>query len=155
MICDKIVTGISDDTVREKLLAEDKLTLERAIDLCRASEQAKKQLSIIRDSNTPQVDAIKEKKSSKAAPKEARSQEMEEFDCGRCGIRHGRSCPAFRARCQNCKRRGHFQNCCKTKINVNTIERRQEEEEEDLELFVSTVKKSTSTPPETWKQRLD
>ena len=44
LIRDRIVIGISDSSMRARLLRESDLTLNRAIDMCRASEQATCQL---------------------------------------------------------------------------------------------------------------
>ena len=44
LIRDRIVIGISDSSMRAGLLRESELTLNRAIDMCRASEQATCQL---------------------------------------------------------------------------------------------------------------
>lgn len=38
LIRDRIVCGVRDDQVRARLLREEKLTLARAVDICRASE---------------------------------------------------------------------------------------------------------------------
>ena len=43
MIRDKIVFGVRDRPVQEKLLREYDLTLEKALDICRASETSKEQ----------------------------------------------------------------------------------------------------------------
>ena len=43
MIRDKIVIGIIDRPVQEKLLREYNLTLDKALDICRASETSKEQ----------------------------------------------------------------------------------------------------------------
>ena len=44
MIRETVVVGIKDNTTRKKLLAESKLTLNKCIDICRASETTSKQL---------------------------------------------------------------------------------------------------------------
>ena len=44
LIRDRIVIGVSDSSMRARLLRESDLTLNRAIDMCRASEQATCQL---------------------------------------------------------------------------------------------------------------
>lgn len=43
LIRDQIVVGISDPKLRERLLRETDLTLEKAIKLCRITEQSKEQ----------------------------------------------------------------------------------------------------------------
>ena len=44
LIKDRIVIGVRSDLVREKLLSEESLDLNIAINICRLSEQATKQL---------------------------------------------------------------------------------------------------------------
>jgi len=56
MIRDRIVVGIRDETTRHKLLQECDLTLAKAIDTCRASEAAGRQLKEM--SSTDQVQAL-------------------------------------------------------------------------------------------------
>lgn len=47
MIRDKIVFSVTDKSVTEKLLREPNLTLQKAIDICRASEIAKERINIM------------------------------------------------------------------------------------------------------------
>ena len=56
MIRDRIVVGIRDETTRHKLLQVRDLTLAMAIDICRASEAAGRQLKEM--SSTDQVQAL-------------------------------------------------------------------------------------------------
>ena len=44
MIRDRVVVGVRDNATQKKLLAENKLTLNKCIDICRASETTSKQL---------------------------------------------------------------------------------------------------------------
>ena len=44
MIRDKVVFSLSDQRLKERLLREPNLTLERAINTCRAAETAKAQI---------------------------------------------------------------------------------------------------------------
>ena len=44
MIRDRVVVGIKDNSIRRKLLTENKLTLSKCIDICRANEMTAKQL---------------------------------------------------------------------------------------------------------------
>ena len=53
MIRDTVVVGIKDNTTRKKLLAESKLTLNKCIDICRASETTSKQLKAINTAGHP------------------------------------------------------------------------------------------------------
>ena len=47
LLRDRIVIGISDNTVRKSLLQKRKLTINDAVDMCKAAEAAKLQMSIM------------------------------------------------------------------------------------------------------------
>ena len=49
MIRDRIECGIRDDSVRRRLLREADLTLEKAIDVCRANEITSSQVKMLNE----------------------------------------------------------------------------------------------------------
>lgn len=99
LLKDKIVLGISSQKVREKLLSDPKLTLEKAIQICKASEKTTETLM--------EMDA--ESRSCNAV----RSDDGNPFLCKRCGSKHvKKSCPAFGKQCLMCQGTGHFAKCC-------------------------------------------
>lgn len=107
LLKDKIVFGVQSDAVREKLLTEENLDLNKAISMCRASEQATKQLKEMNISENSNVNLVKGKKKDS-------SKEM--FMCTRCGTRHKKqSCPAFQNKCDTCNKKGHFASQCWSK----------------------------------------
>ena len=53
MIRDRIVCGITDNSVRRKLLQISDLVYDKCIDVCRAAEATKSQLSAMRANDTP------------------------------------------------------------------------------------------------------
>ena len=61
MIRDQILVGINDPKLRERLLRETDLTLEKAIKLCRITEQSQEQLKIFISptTQTGNIDAVK------------------------------------------------------------------------------------------------
>ena len=61
LIRDQIVLGINDPKLRERLLRETDLTLEKAIKLCRITEQSQEQSKIFISPNTQtgSIDAVK------------------------------------------------------------------------------------------------
>ena len=63
LIRDQIVVGINDSKLRERLLRETDLTLEKAIKLCRITEQSQEQLKIFISptTQTGNIDAVKKK----------------------------------------------------------------------------------------------
>ena len=59
---DRLVFGIQDDKVRERLLREANLTLEKADEICRAAESMAAQMKILGDtSGQTAVNVIKTK----------------------------------------------------------------------------------------------
>ena len=62
MLKEKIVFGIRSNQVKEKLLTEDKPNLSKAINICKTSEQASKQLDEFEEkSKTDKVSVVKKK----------------------------------------------------------------------------------------------
>ena len=63
VVRDKFVFSIRDLTVKERLLREDKLTLEKAISMARASEASKEQIKMMgtkeQNSENPSVNEIR------------------------------------------------------------------------------------------------
>jgi len=109
LLRDKIVFGVNNENVRQCLLEEENLTLTKAIQTCKAIEEATKQLSSMKNGDSKQVDAVKRRES--AADSSAFGRE-----CGRCGGKHERNkCPAYGQTCKSCKKKGHFFAKCRSK----------------------------------------
>ena len=124
IIRDRIVIGIRDDSTRRKLLQIRKLTLASAIDVCRATEVATKQLKAM----APPLDDVHALSRSPSRNKAHRSRYAPEYDrkmerhssqrCEYCGRSHEptkEACPAYGQICRACSRRHHFQHMCKSK----------------------------------------
>lgn len=62
LLRDKIILGIRSDAVRRNLLADSKLTLEKAINHCRASESLTNQANAIISKKEPQCDFVRSPK---------------------------------------------------------------------------------------------
>lgn len=120
-IRDRIVIGIMDKEVSHKLQLEADLTLEKAIQLARQSEQVKQQ-SAARVETT--VNEVRQKqynstKRSYDKPRQAPGQKYEnKQNCQRCNRTHDNrgNCPARNKRCRKCNKIGHFEAVCKTKM---------------------------------------
>lgn len=99
---DQIVVGIRSDRTRQKLWVEDSLDFEKSKKICRADENAEKQINEIHADATSAVNAISAKSNK-------------EFDCSRCGQRHGRrECPAYGRKCKKCQGLHHYASMCKS-----------------------------------------
>ena len=98
LIRDRIAIGISDSSMRARLLRESDLTLNRAIDMCRASEQATCQLREL-DHDSEVVQYTKQNKSNhknNKAQNDKKSRRSNITSCQYCGRSHKNGqCPAF------------------------------------------------------------
>ncbi|UYV67708.1 hypothetical protein LAZ67_5001667 [Cordylochernes scorpioides] len=137
MIRDRLVVGVKNFNLSEKLQLESELTLEKAIQIVRQSESVKNQQKEIRqDTEKRNVDVIDRKggrngtnfqntrmKGTKTYnsnfPKNPQGwSSNEKRKCLRCGYYQGHSkeqCPAKDAICNKCRKKGHFAKVCHTK----------------------------------------
>ena len=119
MIRDRVVVGIRDNATRKKLLAENKLTLNKCIDICRASETTSKQLKEM--TQTEEVSAITtgnpkfenqnkgEKLGRDQRPVDNKSLPL--IRCKFCHKTHPRKkelCPAWQRKCSQCGGMNHL-----------------------------------------------
>ena len=123
MIRDRIVVGIRDSRLSEKLQMESDLTLERAVTLVRQSESIKTQQPTVRG-QLPKEDLIEAVRGARA-PSKGRSNVPQTNQCsqgaklcGRCGKQgpHSKTkCPAKDSVCYKCGKPGHFKSVCRSK----------------------------------------
>ena len=130
MIRDRIVVGLLDSRLSEKLQLNPELTLEQAVNTTRQSELVKKQQSVVRGTDgstvTPKIveaihkgGQVKEKspKQAKSKPETTQGSTQGPKKCDRCGKYpgHARSmCPAKDAKCLKCKKKGHYKAMCRS-----------------------------------------
>jgi len=123
MIRDRIVVGIRDSALSERLQLDPDLTLEKAKTLVRQREDVHEQQAILRGSGPTKqemaVDFVKRKHPFKGrvahkTPPKSNQPQSANGKCSRCGKGpHPRqSCPAREAVCHNCKKKGHFSTQC-------------------------------------------
>jgi len=138
--------GVLDDSLSDQLQSKASLTLAQAIQMSRQAEsRAQNRDLVCGDNNPASVKFINSGKSGnkklphKETPKPVQS-------CGWCGRkRHQRQvCPAKDATCNKCeKKRGHFQNVCRSPASptkkVYELEDNEEQEEGDEILFLGEV----------------
>ena len=87
MIRDRIVVGIRDARLSERLQMDAELTLQKCLDQVRQSEQVKKQQGVVRPSSTS-IDAVKSKPQHRKLNKNknpAKGSSEKADTCGRCG----------------------------------------------------------------------
>ena len=140
LVKDRLVVGIIGDSVRERLLGEDNLSLERAIQICKSAELVRTQASELRGESASEINAIRQSRQyrpthkgskvnysqSKGAIEETGRKDENSTQCTRCGSVHkAGNCPANGKICNKCKGRNHFAKCCLSKrkpAKISTVE---------------------------------
>ena len=158
MLRDRLVCGITENSVRRKLLQEPKLSLEKCLDICRSAEATSAHLKAISgqststDKSVDTVNGLDKRRKSKAPPKRSSKgpkkpvpEPKEDLlkcckHCGRSHIKQRFKCPAFGKVCSACNKPNHFAEMCKStphrnsraRNGVNMIEADSSSEEELL-----------------------
>ena len=137
MIRDRLVVGILDKKLSERLQLDADLTLEKAVTSVRQSEMVHQQQSLLHGGEPKHVpiDAVQTiRKPIKKNP--SSSQERNQFKrttfsrCSRCGKSPNHDlevCPAKGMTCRKCGKKGHFQRTCKS-AKISIVSESQNEE---------------------------
>ena len=143
MVRDRLVLGIRDKKLQEKLLNIEELNLTKAIETCRLYETMKGQLKNMIEKSETDVDVITKKEdnnSGKAINKRRevkRKEEKKIFKCTKCHTEHGiNECPAYGKKCHRCGKFNHYKVACKVKL-IKEVIMESEEEQDDQENFLS------------------
>ena len=129
MIRDRIVVGIRDQALSQRMQIDPDLTLEKAKTSVRQREAVKEQQAVLGKTAPTSakletsVDFVRKGKAKNFKPATLHktfspaSQPLQHHKCTRCGrSAHSRQqCPAKDATCYKCKRKGHFSNQCRSK----------------------------------------
>ena len=153
MIRDRIVAGIRDASLSEKLQMDDRLTLETAVKKAQESEAVKQQQKMIRKDEAIEVDAVKKRTGKQPCyPKNAIRQHKtfsQSQKCTRCGQpAHAKKvpCPAKDQLCHRCDKKGHFKKMCRTKLPSRNIDATEEQNEFLGTIYVDTADANTTIP---------
>ena len=147
LVRDQIVVGINDPKLRERLLRETDLTLEKVIKLCRITEQSQEQSKIFISptTQTGSIDAVRKTEPPVDTTKSKNEDSRRIMKYKFCAASHVRgNCPAYGATCHIYNGRNHYARCC-FKSKNGTEERRvrhvEVEENENNELLEGVVYK--------------
>lgn len=167
-IRDRIVYGINDVKVQERLLREQNLTLQRAIAIARAAEAANLHMKTLNSEEVTvnalkklNVKANKSKKFKwKQKSKDVKLQDQGKRVCGRCGQNHKfKQCPAWNKECKKCNRMNHFAEMCKvsrkqTEVNcMQTLSENESESGEDV-FYLGSIENPTEKNKTNWFVRM-
>ncbi|XP_024119315.1 uncharacterized protein LOC112140549 [Oryzias melastigma] len=160
-IRDRIVIGILDNDISQKLQLEPDLTLENAIKMARQSELIKMQNAGSRDLES-EVNAVSQQfkqfrpygrehvKSKRFQHHRGIPKAALEDNCSRCGRTHERGvCPAKGKRCRKCNKTGHFEMVCKSKF-VGAVENDYAVKDESSEWFLGSISTDVDSEDEKW-----
>ena len=159
MIRDRIVVGLHDSSLSEKLQLKADLTLEKAITSTRQRELVKKQQKVVRAEDTLSTIAVlilcgKKDKPVISRPVSKQYHKMNPVTsrdicnrCGKCSHVGRQQCPAREAICRKCHKCGHFQVVCQTR----TVKAVSAEDSDDNSLVrVIEQPESLITPSQHW-----
>ncbi len=146
---DRIVLGVRDLETQSALLKERKLTLDKAVDICRAAENATQHIQAMGtlQKHSENINKVKVGKSATSARVATKT-------CKYCGYEHPMlksKCPAYGKTCSRCKRENHFAKVCQTRdkgnSQINAVHADPHNtplDESDDEIVDSIASKSTS-----------
>lgn len=128
MIRDQLISNAYLTAVRDKLLLEDDLTLERALAIACQVEAAVKNATLLSSAKTvptAPVQAVgasrgcfRGERGARAAPEreKKRNGNQQQRKCFRCGsnkhLANDKKCPAASVNCNKCGKKGHFAKVC-------------------------------------------
>lgn len=154
LIRDRIVVGIRDAKLSEKMQLNDKLDLKTAVTQVKQHEEVKKQQAVLRSTEaTGQVDAISRRKISGKKPAEGFRPSHQQHTakpkpCGKCGKfpKHSwKDCPAKDVECRKCSKKGHYAAVCRAAQKLDCID------EDNSVAYLGAVNHSQSS---TWTETL-
>jgi hypothetical protein len=158
LVRDRIVLGVSDPKLRERLMLSKGLTLAKAVEIAKHWESVKKQQETIQGESGMNVEAVGQRKYFDKKERPRGNESFEQRQCKFCGFQHApRKCPAYGEDCRSCGKRNHFASQCRnrkktnTQDKVNEIDQKTEEYEvESLERSIGRMEKGNSRA-EMWK----
>ena len=109
---DRLMCGARDDDAVKAMLKNKSLTLEKAVDVCRASEVARNTHTELRNGAIAKMSAYKQQKSQTREHFATRDVTRR---CEQCGYRRHKdtmACPAISASCRRCGVSCYFQSVC-------------------------------------------
>lgn len=159
LIRDRIIAGVNDARLRDKLLSKDvEPDLMEVVSICRSYELAKKQVTVIEATKTVSIDKVSQVNRSKQSkqqysnqPKPVVNKQEQGPTCTKCGLRihkNPNDCPATESLCFGCGKKGHYGRCC-PKRRIMTVE--EDDNGEDSVYYSDSVTASCDHCPSTNK----
>ncbi|XP_065226097.1 uncharacterized protein LOC135849531 isoform X2 [Planococcus citri] len=116
LIMSFIIVGVNNNQLRQDLLRDNDLDLDKAIKYCRAQETSQSQANVMAKqikSEEKEVFVLKKHRNEESDKQPVNRAEPKPYHCSRCDTDHKpRSCPAYGRRCLFCNGVNHFASCC-------------------------------------------
>ena len=125
MIRDRIVVGIQDQKLSEKLQLDASLTLEKAVAMVRQAEAVRRQQSVIRGDTKNNQDQTDSPVQAIHGTPQQRPSTTPQHACPWCGkspAHERRRCPARGVTCHQCSKKGHFQKVCRAPARARPVQ---------------------------------
>ena len=117
MIRDRLVVGIRDVALSERLQTDENLTLDKAKKLIRQRDAVREQQTILKRGENSSLNYVGKRPLGRQANRSSLP------NCSRCGKTHQKNqCPAKDITCHKCQRRGHFGKYCFSKTVATASE---------------------------------
>ena len=146
LIRDKIVIGICDKKTQERLLGESELSLEKALQICRAAEEIKMKCQVAQRaprrltmSTARVIGLVKGQININNWPPPDRKRQ-----CIKCLKYHDPAeDPAYNQKCHKCGHLGHYAVACRSKVVREVVadkEQSTENDDSETEFYIGTIK---------------
>lgn len=166
MLRDRVVFGVADLNLQEKLLKMEDIEVEKAITECRIYEKQKQQVRIVQEAkrtvdaiqgNTDELfekDDVNEVRVNRRKSKNAMSNQWNQETklCSRCFKTHRiNNCPAFGKTCNKCKKFNHFAIACKSRgVHVNALSQGNSDNSDSSSEFALTYSIESRSKQDLW-----
>ena len=137
LVRDRLILGVKDDRVRQKLLGKRDLDLDKAIETIKASQVMHSRATEISEefSANEDINAVGQRSKSKRGKKSHRKPPTKDppkiKECLFCGGTHAlerKLCPASGQKCKKCGKEGHFAVKCRSKSEDAKVHMVEQEE---------------------------
>ncbi|UYV76016.1 K02A2.6-like [Cordylochernes scorpioides] len=130
MIRDRLVLGIIDKQTKRQLISDPQLTLQKAIDVCKANESANKQIENLTKNTQEEVNKLNIRKKTVYQNKMKKN-----IPCRYCATFHEHNrqkCPAWNQTCRKCNKKNHWAKVCKSRMRtVQSLESQNSNDEQE------------------------
>ena len=143
---DRLVFGIQDNKVRERLLREASLTLLKTDEICHAAESMLAQMKVVGDNSGATVSVVRAEQDHLHNPTDQTKKTLDAKpvrECWNCGHKHEyrtrESCPAYGKVCNKCQKPNHFAAKCRSGKTKRTLKQVQAIDEDADEVYHTQV----------------